>query len=78
MWQDYLMMVGGIMFSIALIPCVRGEGKPDWRTSLLTGGILASYVPALATRGLVLSSAATAATATIWFVLLYQVLRRSK
>lgn len=77
MWQDYLMMVGGIIFSIALIPCVKGQNKPDWKSSLMTGAVLASYVPALLTRGLVLSAMATCATATMWFILLHQV-RRNK
>ncbi len=71
-WQDILMMIGGFGFSIALLPTVLSRGKPAKSSCLITGSILATYVLALATLGLWLSAGATALTATMWFVLLFQ------
>lgn len=71
-WQDILMMVGGFILSIALLPSVLGKDKPAKSSCLITGGILASYVVAMATLGLYLSASATALTTTMWFILLFQ------
>ena len=71
-WQDVLMMIGGFGFAIALLPSIIGKGKPAKSSCLITGGILASYVIALATLGLWLSAGATALTSAMWFVLLLQ------
>lgn len=72
MWQDILMMVGGFILSVALIPTVISKGKPARSSCLLTGGVLASYVVAMATLGLWLAACATALTTTMWFILLFQ------
>ncbi len=71
-WQDILMMVGGFIFSVALLPSVLGKEKPARSSCLITGTILTSYVVAMATLGLWLSAGATVLTATMWFVLLLQ------
>jgi len=71
-WQDVLMMLGGFSFSIALLPSVLGKNKPEKSSCLITGGILAFYVVAMATLGLWLSAGATALTAAMWLILLFQ------
>ena len=77
-WQDILMAIGGVGFSLALIPSVIGEHKPEKSTCAITGGILTSYVVAMATLGLFFSSIAIGITATMWWVLLYQQVRGRK
>jgi hypothetical protein len=71
-WQDILIAVGGFGFSIALLPSVLGKAKPAKPTCLVTGAILASYVPALVTLGLWLSAGATLISTTMWFILFFQ------
>lgn len=75
-WQDILMMIGGFGFAIALIPTVIGKNKPAKSTCAITGGILTSYVVAMATLGLYFSAIAVGITAVMWWVLLFQ--RREK
>jgi len=75
-WQDVLMMIGGFGFALALIPSIVGERKPEKLSCAITGGILTSYVVAMATLGLLLSAIATWITAVMWWVLLIQQIRR--
>lgn len=75
-WQDIVLMVGGLGFSIALIPTVRGKAKPAKSTCLATGSILAAFAVVYSTLGLWLAFGGTAATTTIWFVLLVQQRRK--
>jgi len=75
-WQDLVMGIGAWMFSIALIPAIRSNSKPPVSTSLLTAGILSTYVVCMATLGLTLSAVSTGATATCWWVLFVQKLKK--
>jgi len=77
-WQDILMMIGGFGFALALIPSIVGERKPAKSSCAITGGILTSYVVAMATLGLILSAIATGITAIMWWVLLIQQTRRQR
>ena len=77
-WQDILMMIGGVGLALALIPSVIYKDKPDKNTCAVTGGILTSYVMAMATLGLYFSAIAIGITATMWWILLYQQVRRIK
>jgi len=72
------MMIGGFGFAIALIPSVIGENKPEKSSCAITGGILTSYVVAMATLGLILSAIATGITAAMWWVLLFQQVKGTK
>jgi len=71
-WQDTVLMVGGFIFSIALIPSVRSKNKPAVSTSLLTGGVLTAYIICYATMGFWLACSSGLLTAVMWFVLAIQ------
>lgn len=71
-WQDYVIMIGGFIFSIALLPALFSKEKPPRITCFLTGGILAIYVVVFISLELWLSSIATAITSLIWMGLLLQ------
>ena len=74
--QDLIIMIGSIGFSIALLPSIFSGSKPSWQTSLMTGGILVVFAGCYATLGLIYAAITTVVTATLWSVLLFQVLRR--
>ena len=71
-WQDILIALGSVGFTIALVPAILGKSKPPKSTCLLTSGILYSYVLAFATLGLWYSAVTTVSTAACWTVLLVQ------
>lgn len=72
LWQDILIMVGGFVFVIALLPSVFSKGKPAKSTCFMTAAVLSSYVGAFVTLGLFLSAFSTGLTALTWWVLLFQ------
>ena len=71
-WQDIVMMIGGFGFSIALLPSIFSSKKPAKTSCLITAIIMAAYVVAMATLGLLLSTIANGITASLWWVLLIQ------
>ncbi len=76
-WQDILIAVGSVLFTIALIPAILSPlKKPPISTSLLTGSVLWSYVLAFGSLGLWYSAFTTVATASCWTILFFQSLRR--
>ena len=75
-WQDLVLTIGGFALSIALLPSITSKNKPSKYTSMFTGTILASFTVCYATLGLTMASIATASTASLWFVLLIQRLRK--
>ena len=72
LWQDWIFMVGGFIFSIALIPTIRDKDKPSVKTSLLTAGVLTAYLICYATLGLWLGFTSGVLTTGAWFLLAYQ------
>lgn len=74
MWQDIVIMIANFFIALALLPTVRGNHKPEPLTSALDGGMLLLIAGAFATLHLWLSMAATLCSATLWFILLGQVL----
>jgi hypothetical protein len=75
-WQDVVLAIGSLSFSVALVPTIRGASKPALLTSLLTGGWLAVFTVVYATLGLWFASISSAVTAVMWFVLAAQVVRQ--
>ena len=74
-WQDVVLMVGGLGFSIALVPAVRHKEKPPIATSLTTFLILALFSVAYATLGLWLACLSSVFTCLMWLILLVQKVR---
>jgi len=75
-WQDILMMVGGFGFALGLLPSLLGKNKPAKSSCAITGGILTAYVVAMATLGLILSAVAVGITAIMWWLLLFQQVKK--
>ena len=71
-WQDALLMAGGFVFVIALVPAVFAKEKPPRSTCLMTGLVLVAYTVAYATLGLWLAFASTILTAGMWLTLFFQ------
>jgi hypothetical protein len=75
-WRDLVFALGGVAFSIALLPTVFGEMKPEPWTSALTSGILFAFGTTYLTMRLFFAAASTAVTAYLWLVLFVQAVMR--
>lgn len=69
---DFILSFGGVVFFLALIPAFRSPIAPPFRTSIVTGAVLVSYVGALASLGAYLGAASTALTAVGWLYLAFR------
>ena len=79
MWQDYLFMVGNVVFSLSLVPAIRKNNELmrcdiPYITSVLTSLILYSYAIAFLTLPirLYLAFMFSCLTASVWAVLSLQ------
>ena len=71
-WQDWVFTTGQIIFVIALIPTIKGKGKPAFSTSLTTGLILLAFAFTQYTLELWFSSITATMTAAAWLILAFQ------
>lgn len=71
-WQDYALMVGGMILWVSIIPMIRTREKPPFLTSVPTSIILSLFVFCLATLKLYLAAFSTTCTATLWWILVFQ------
>jgi len=71
-WQDYVLMIGGMILWISIIPMVRAREKPPFLTSIPTSVILTIFVACLVTLNLYLAAFSTACTAIFWWILVFQ------
>jgi len=72
-WQDIALSVGGILFTVALIPTVRSRTfKPTPSTCILTGTVLTVYVVVYITLSFWFSATVTTSTSILWWILAYQ------
>lgn len=66
-WQDFVISIGSICFSIALLPMLkRGADRPPVFSSSLTSFWLYVYFAAFATLGLWYAAITGAINATLW------------
>lgn len=66
-WQDLLISIGSICFSIALLPMLKhGADRPPLFSSVLTSFWLYAYFFAFATLGLWYAAITGAINATLW------------
>jgi hypothetical protein len=63
---------GQFLFIVALAPSVFSKDKPALTTSLLTGSVLAVFVIAFSSLGLLLAAITTSVSSLTWFILAYQ------
>ncbi len=74
-WQDYVLMIGGMILWISIIPMVRARDKPPFLTSIPTSVILTIFVACLVSLKLYLTAFSTACTAIFWWILVFQRIR---
>lgn len=72
MWQDIVIMVACIGFSIALIPSIKGKQKPARATCLMTALFMVGIAVSHASIGLWFATTSEAVTIVLWGILLFQ------
>lgn len=77
-WQDWVFFIGAWIFTISLIPTIRGKQKPELSTSLTTTIIVFIFIFCFATLGLWLSVIANTAVGIAWGILAYQRWKQAK
>lgn len=75
-WQDIVISAGQWIFIIALIPSIFSQNKPDIRTSLMTAIVLTAFSFTFFTLDLVIGGISSLGTATCWWILFIQKIRR--
>jgi uncharacterized membrane protein len=78
LWQDYVLTIGSLVFSIALVPAVMAKEKPPLSTSVPTFFFLYLFSFVYSTLSLWLATCTSALTATLWFILAFQKWRALK
>jgi len=71
-------MLGGFIFTLALIPSIKAKDKPALSTSLITGIVLAIFCIAYATMSLWLAFSAEILSTSAWFILAIQKFKQPK
>lgn len=65
-WQDIVIMIGQVLFSISLIPILRAKTKPPKFTCFLTASILGSFFITFGTLSLWMSMFSCLLNGTLW------------
>jgi len=79
MWQDWVLMVGGFAFSIALVPSILSKySKPSKLTSLGTFCALFAFSICYLTLDLIMATISTSITAFCWLILFIQGVKNGK
>jgi hypothetical protein len=71
-WQDYILGIGNLVLAAGLLPSLLSKNKPDIKTSIISGTVLAAFGFTFASLELWLSAVAVTIAAMLWFVLAYQ------
>ena len=71
-WQDIVLSIGAVIFSVALIPSILSKHKPALSTSTLTAVILAIFTFVYATLDLWFTSFAVGINCLAWSTLAIQ------
>jgi hypothetical protein len=69
---DLIFTLGSIIFALALVPSIRGLDKPDIKTSLTTGSVLAVFAATYLSIEFWFSASMTLVTSLMWFTLAWQ------
>lgn len=78
MWQDYILTIGSVVFSVALVPAVLAREKPPLSTSAPTFFFLYLFSFVYATLTLWMSALTAFITATLWLILAIQRYRQGR
>lgn len=71
-WQDFVLIIGQIAFTVSLLPSIFSKDKPALTTSLISGVVLAVFSFVYISLSLYLAALGTAATGALWFILAFQ------
>jgi 4-hydroxybenzoate polyprenyltransferase len=71
-WQDPVLFICQIIFTLSLLPSVFGKEKPAFLTSIITFLTLTVLVFTQYTLHLYFGAAGAFTTAVLWFILAYQ------
>lgn len=77
-WQDVILTIGAWIFFFALLPSIFSKDKPALSTSIITGGVLTSFVVTYASLSLWISAASTSLVSVAWLTLAWQKYRKNK
>ena len=77
-WQDPVQMICGFMFAIVLIPSIRSKLKPAKSSCLMTAILLTVLVFTFSTLGLWLTALSEVVSASVWWMLYFQQIRKVK
>ncbi len=72
LWQDYVLTIGSLVFSVALVPAVMAKEKPPLSTSVPTFFFLYLFAFVYATLSLWLSAGSALLTGSLWLTLAIQ------
>ena len=71
-WQDYVISSGLFVFTIALVPSIRGKDKPALFTSIMTSSVMYVFTMTFITLGLWASALGQFVGASAWATLAIQ------
>lgn len=74
-WQDLVLLIGNIIYCIALIPSIFGPNKPSKWTSLMNAVTLTAFTVTYVSLSFMYASIAVAISALGWWVLFAQKIR---
>lgn len=72
MWQDYVIAIGQGLFTLALIPSLRGKDKPHILTSSMTASVLYAFAGVYITLHMPGAAILTGACGIGWSILSVQ------
>lgn len=78
MWQDYVVAIGQGLFTLALIPSLRGKNKPDILTSGMTATVLYAFVAVYISLHMPGAAILTGVCGVGWSMLSVQVYLRAR
>ena len=71
-WQDYVLSIGSLIFTAALVPSLLSRHKPALSTSLMTGAVLAVFTMVYITLSFWFTAFSTGLNGLTWLALAVQ------
>jgi hypothetical protein len=76
--SEAIFICGGFILSISLLPSVWSDNKPHWKTSLLSGLVLASFTINYLILNFYFAAATGFAQTILWGALFIQVILKNR
>ena len=77
-WQEWIFLIGQMIFNISLLPSILGKDKPALLTSTITAAVLFIYVIIYGTLSLWVTAISMGTTGVFWAILAYQKYRNTR